>query len=161
MFLPLFTTFLLSKSKPLHLWPRQDPLLPWQFRFHSHHLSLMHPLEQDIESGAETPMNGEWWMWVVPPWVVGTVALTWSNLLKMQINHDNTPLKFFQWLPFLFNFKIINLDYKFSHNLALSPSFSCLWHTIFHSLNSLNSPYPPGGAFAFLLPGNKSLWLVT
>lgn len=150
----LFTTFLPPKSKPLSS-------LAWTNAFSSLIVlfSLSSPL---IHSGAEhsiwsrTPY--EWWMVNMngASWVICNMALIWSNLLKIKINHNTASLKFFSDFSRLLRFEILYLAYEFLHDLALSPSSLCFFHRVLHSLNSLNPPYPEPEPWhmLFLLPGN-------
>lgn len=88
---PLLLFFYLNLSHS-HLLPQPMHSLPMTVLF-SLSSPLVHPLEQSIVSGAGLPMNAEWWMWMVPPWVACTMALIWNNLLKIKTNHDSIPLQ--------------------------------------------------------------------
>lgn len=102
----LFTTFHSPKSSHCYLLPGSMHSLPMEVLFLLSSPLLVHSLEQNVASGAETPMHGELWTRMMPPWVVRTMVLIRSNLLKIKISHDNTLLKSFGGFPFFFTFKI-------------------------------------------------------
>lgn len=102
-----FSSLLFIHQNPSHCYLLPGPMhsLPMEVLFL---LSspLVHSLEQNVVSGAGTPVHGELWTRMMPPWVVCIMILILSNLLKIKISHDNTLLKIFSGFPFLFTFKI-------------------------------------------------------